>query len=91
MRPDEFQALLRNRPFRPFRIHLSNGLTFDVRHPEMALLGRSLVWIHVPESQGPPAVAEQRWFIVLIHIVYGEFIEPPAPPADGAGADQPPA
>ena len=26
MRPDEFQAILRLKPFRPFRIHLSNRL-----------------------------------------------------------------
>jgi hypothetical protein len=27
-------------PFRPFRIHMASGRTFDVRHPEMVMLGR---------------------------------------------------
>lgn len=26
---------LEGKPFRPFRIHMASGRTFDVRHPEM--------------------------------------------------------
>jgi hypothetical protein len=28
-------------PFRPFRIHMASGKTFDVRHPEMVKVGKS--------------------------------------------------
>jgi len=31
---EEILALLRTRPFVPFRIHLLDGTTYDVRHPE---------------------------------------------------------
>lgn len=37
--------LLTARPFMPFRITMSSGQTFDVKHPEMAWLTKSLVFI----------------------------------------------
>lgn len=36
-----FRELLTQRPFRPFRIILSSGKAYEVRHPEMAMLTRS--------------------------------------------------
>jgi hypothetical protein len=27
-------------PFRPFRIRMASGQTFDIRHPEMVLIGK---------------------------------------------------
>ena len=35
MRPDDFLQLLRTRPFAPFRIHATDGQTYDVRHPDL--------------------------------------------------------
>jgi hypothetical protein len=32
---------VRAEPFRPFRIHMASGRTFDVCHPEMDRVGRS--------------------------------------------------
>ena len=43
---------LTRRPFEPFRVRLSSGDTYDVRHPENALLVRSGIYIAVPESTG---------------------------------------
>jgi hypothetical protein len=31
MRPDDVRDWLNERPFKPFRISLTNGITFDVR------------------------------------------------------------
>jgi hypothetical protein len=33
-------------PFRPFRIRMASGHSFDIRHPEMILVGRSSVRVH---------------------------------------------
>lgn len=30
-----------NQPFRPFTIYMSDGSKFEVRHPEMLILGRT--------------------------------------------------
>jgi hypothetical protein len=50
------RELLAQRPFRPFRLVMSSGQSYDVRHPEMALLTRTsiLVGIDVAED-GVPA------------------------------------
>jgi len=41
---EEVIALIRARPFVPLRIHLLDGQTFDVRHPELVMPGaRSLL------------------------------------------------
>ena len=40
MQTEDVQKKLASRPFQPFRIYLSDGATYEVRHPEMLLLGR---------------------------------------------------
>ncbi len=41
----EFKEALARRPFVPFRISLSSGQSFEVRHPEMAFLSRTSIYI----------------------------------------------
>jgi len=43
-------ALLNRRPFEPFSVHMSNGESFEVRHPEVAALGKSRLVIVDPET-----------------------------------------
>ena len=47
---DALPQLLRNQPFRPFEVRMSNGDCFEVRHPEMALLLKSNLVFGSPES-----------------------------------------
>jgi hypothetical protein len=51
-----FRDLLRRQPFRPFRLIISSGQAYEVRHPEMAMLTRTdmLVGVDV-EDDGVPA------------------------------------
>lgn len=35
-------------PFRPFRIHMASGQTFDVRHPENIAVSRSTAKLFTP-------------------------------------------
>ena len=51
-----FQKLLAKKPFQPFRLVMSSGKTYEVRHPEMAMLTRTdiLVGIDITE-EGVPA------------------------------------
>ena len=52
MTPQNVLSYVKAEPFRPFRIHMASGWTFDVRHPEMVRVGRSnlLVFSFVGES-----------------------------------------
>ena len=47
MHAEDLIELLEERPFVPLRLHLSNGRTHDVRHPEMAIVGRNVVALGV--------------------------------------------
>ena len=51
-----FQELLTKRPFQPFRLVMSSGQTYEVRHPEMAWLTRSDILVGIDETDdGVPA------------------------------------
>ncbi len=48
MRPEDIRDFLQRKPFQPFRLTLTDGRTYEVRHPEMAMVGRSSVAIGLP-------------------------------------------
>lgn len=50
-----FRNLLAERPFKPFRLEMSSGQAYEVRHPEMALLTKSdiLVGVDIQEDSVP--------------------------------------
>lgn len=45
MRPEDLLQWIKASPFVPFRIKLNSGRTFDIRHPEMLKVGRTIVMI----------------------------------------------
>ena len=50
--------LLRQRPFRPFRVVMSSGETYEVRHPEMAWVTKNDLFIGIDVADdGLPADA----------------------------------
>ena len=51
-----FQDLLHRRPFQPFRLVMSSGEKYEVRHLEMAWLTRSDILVGIDETdEGVPA------------------------------------
>jgi hypothetical protein len=54
-------------PFQPFRIHTASGRTFEVRHPEMAKVGRSTMIVYAPPENEPngPEHWEKLSFMLL--------------------------
>ena len=51
-----FRDLLTRRPFQPFRLVMSSGQTYEVRHPEMAWLTRTDILVGIDETrEGVPA------------------------------------
>lgn len=56
MSPDGIRKLLRQQPFKPFRLVMSSGKGYEVRHPEMAMLLQNdiLVGVDITDN-GMPA------------------------------------
>jgi hypothetical protein len=62
----DFDKLLKARPFQPFRVHLSSGETHEVRHPEMAFLMRTKLMLGLdPDKTGYP---DDWTMISLLHV-----------------------
>jgi len=74
MRRDEVVNAVRAQPFRPFRLHIADGTTYDVRHPEMLMVTRNAVVVGIldqPENgnSGPayPPI-ERSTTVDLFHV-----------------------
>ncbi len=59
MTSQEVLNSLRAQPFRPFRIRMNSGRTFDIRHPEMVRVGKRDVLIFTFVSDSPDVY--DRW------------------------------
>ena len=80
MRPKELRESLRTHPFEPIRLHLTNGLTYEVRHPEMALLTPHC--IHVVELAKSGRATDRVVRCDLIRVVAIE-------PVNGSNGNRP--
>jgi hypothetical protein len=76
MRPEELKQIVRQQPFSPVRIHLTDGKTYDIRHPDQMIVERGRVDIGVnPNDWG---VVERTEFVSLLHIVQIEPLTEPS-------------
>ncbi len=60
-------------PFRPFRIQMAGGRTFEIRHPEMVQVGRTTMTIFSFMSDNPEQSKERQIEVSLMLI---ESVEP---------------
>ena len=67
---------LRQRPFQPFRLHVTNGAVHLIRHPDQMLVSPSYVIIGVPLHEDSGQEISEAVTVALIHIV---SIEPFTP------------
>jgi hypothetical protein len=57
-------------PFRPFRMRMASGQSFDIRQPEMILVGRSSVRVYTVAGEEE----NEKWHDVSLMLM--ETIEP---------------
>jgi hypothetical protein len=81
--PDELLRLLRKRPFEPFRVHLTDGRVFDIRYPELNLVGMTFFDIGIPEEGVEDPFGDRAVNVPLDRISWIEPLgaTPTAPPA----------
>lgn len=65
MRAEELRALLRQRPFRRFRVHLRNGKVLDVVCPEITLVGDDMAVIGITDPKNPDSYSDDFELVLL--------------------------
>ncbi|MGL6095957.1 MAG: hypothetical protein ACRC7O_09200 [Fimbriiglobus sp.] len=65
--PHDILGYLRATPFRPFRIQMTSGKTFDIRHPEMVRVGRGSLIVFSFVSDDPEIY--DRWDSVSLMLI----------------------
>lgn len=75
MRGEELINRRNQSPFQPFRIHVSDGAAFDLPHPEMLHVSRSMAMIFEPASDLGEGSFEDYYLVVLHHITRIEPLE----------------
>jgi hypothetical protein len=68
----ELLRVLRKQPFEPFRLCLSDGTTYDIRHPDQCSVGRTTAHVGVPKRAGTETFQD----IVLCALLHITHIEP---------------
>ncbi len=67
-RPEDIQARLRRQPFQPLRIIASEGLRYDIQHPDLVMVGQRDIMIGFA-TPDRPTVYDQVIRVALVHIV----------------------
>jgi hypothetical protein len=81
MTRSDFAKRVKQRPFVPFRLVLTEGTAYEIRHPEQVMLARDSVVIGVPSQTGEEDFFETTALVDLFHVVKLEPI-----PAQAASA-----
>jgi hypothetical protein len=80
-----YRDLLSARPFQPFRLIMSSGQSYEVRHPEMAMLTRTSILVGIDETDdGVPAEFK---ICSLLHVT---TIEPVSAARSGPAREEAP-
>ena len=87
MRAPDVLEHLHAQPFEPFKLCLSDGTTFEIRHPDLCMVARSSVYVGIPDPDLRGA-ALRVVHCALGHITRIEPIDGEAGPHT-SGADTP--
>jgi hypothetical protein len=72
MRSEVLKRLMRRQPAPLLRLHLSNGQTFDIQDPDLAVVTPSTVELILPSDSS----ATREAIINLLHIIWVEVLTP---------------
>jgi hypothetical protein len=75
MSQQDLLEMLRHRPFQPFRIYVSDGTVYEIRHPEMMLVGRTKALVFFPPEGLPLPALDHYEAVALLHITRLEPVE----------------
>ena len=79
IRPEDVRELLKRQPFQAFRIHMSNGQTYVMNHPELALVTRGTIVVSQPAPGSEEPIGEGISLVSVLHINNIETLPSAAP------------
>ena len=82
---EQVQDRLRERPFRPARIVVSEGLRHDIEHPDLVLVGRRDLTIGYADPASP-TIYDRLARVALVHVVALDDLPVPTRPPVEADA-----
>lgn len=68
MTHEELREFAKRQPFKPFRLHLTTGATYDIGHPDLIMVGRRSAVIGVSKKLDE-TIADRLFQIDLLHVV----------------------
>ena len=64
---EQVLELLHAQPFRPFRLHLVDGSSFEIRHPELLMPGARALVVGISANPALP-LFERTVTVALLHV-----------------------
>lgn len=77
MAPQDIWRTVRRRPFEPFRLTLTEGSTYEIKHPEFCMVTVSSVIIGLQPTDDPDPLAQRKVEIDVSHVVKLEPLDAP--------------
>jgi hypothetical protein len=78
---DELRRLKRQRPFKPFRVHLQDGRIYEARYPNLILVsdGHITIGFPLPGDPDPEPLYDKTVSVPYWYITKVELLPEPAP------------
>jgi hypothetical protein len=75
MAPENLRDAIRKQPFKPFRLVMTDGIGYDVRHPDLLWVGKRSAMVGLTGEPGQ-TFFERAVEVDLLHIIRLEPLQP---------------
>lgn len=75
MNIDAIKKMLQTQPFRPFRLVMSSGESYEIRHPEMVVPLKGHLFVALPDAQ-TGVETDEFAFCSYLHIAQMQTLQP---------------
>jgi hypothetical protein len=69
MTATDIKTFVKKVPFEPFTVVMSNNERYDVHHPEMLLVGYTMLALGLSKPRDPDPIADQFVWLSLDHVL----------------------
>jgi hypothetical protein len=77
----DIQDKLKERPFVPFRVIMSSGDKYDIRHPDLVLVGKRHLFVGTA-SEDNPTMFDRSSLLSVLHVAAVEALPTESAPGN---------